>query len=237
MDKNIKLLIADDQSLIRDGIASLLSLQEDITVAGTARNGEEAVRKARDLKPDVILMDIRMPVMDGIAAADEIIKKGYCSRIIMLTTFDDDEYIIKSLKAGAVGYLLKDIPEAELAQAVKLAYQGIFQLADSAAGKLVGNINGSMEKSKTGLTEEDNELLQIINTLPERERDVLSEIARGLTNREIADTLFLSEGTVKNYVSNILAALDLRDRTQAALLAYRLGLAEGEKNRLFRSSI
>ena len=228
MDKNIKLLIADDQSLIRDGIASLLSLQENITVAGTARNGEEAVRKARDLKPDVILMDIRMPVMDGIAAADEIIKKGYCSRIIMLTTFDDDEYIIKSLKAGAVGYLLKDIPEAELAQAVKLAYQGIFQLADSAAGKLVGNINGSMEKSKTGLTEEDNELLEIINTLPERERDVLSEIARGLTNREIADTLFLSEGTVKNYVSNILAALDLRDRTQAALLAYRLGLAEGE---------
>ena len=149
MDKNIKLLIADDQSLIRDGIASLLSLQENITVAGTARNGEEAVRKARDLKPDVILMDIRMPVMDGIAAADEIIKKGYCSRIIMLTTFDDDEYIIKSLKAGAVGYLLKDIPEAELAQAVKLAYQGIFQLADSAAGKLVGKYKWKHGKIKT----------------------------------------------------------------------------------------
>ena len=228
MDKNIKLLIADDQSLIRDGIASLLSLQENITVAGTARNGEEAVRKAKELKPDVILMDIRMPVMDGIAAADEIIKKGYCSRIIMLTTFDDDEYIIKSLKAGAVGYLLKDIPESELAQAVKLAYQGIFQLADSAAGKLVGNINAVLGKSNTGLTEEDSELLEIIKNLPERERAVLSEIAKGLTNREIADTIFLSEGTVKNYVSNILAALDLRDRTQAALLAYRLGLAEEE---------
>ena len=228
MDDIIKLLIVDDQILIRDGIASLLSLQKNITVAGTASNGREAVDKAESLRPDVILMDIRMPVMDGIAATEKIIKAGYCSRIIMLTTFDDDEYIIKSLKAGAVGYLLKDIPDTQLAQSVKLAHQGIFQLADSAAGKLVGNINNSAVKISGSLSEEENELLEIINNMPERERDVLSEIATGLTNREIADKIFLSEGTVKNYVSNILTALDLRDRTQAALLAYRLGLAGKE---------
>ena len=228
MEEIIKLLIADDQILIRDGIASLLSLQENIKVAGTAANGKEALEKAKSLRPDVILMDIRMPVMDGIAATEEIIKAGYCSKIIMLTTFNDDEYIIKSLKAGAVGYLLKDIPDSELAQSVKLAHQGIYQLADSAAGKLVGNINNSAVKNTGILSEEETELLDIINSMPEREKDVLSQIARGLTNREIADKIYLSEGTVKNYVSNILTALDLRDRTQAALLAYRLGLAEKE---------
>ncbi len=228
MGNIIKLLIVDDQSLIRDGIASLLSLQENISISGTASNGKEAVEKAEQLKPDVILMDIRMPVMDGIAAAETIIREGYCSRIIMLTTFDDDEYIIKSLKAGAVGYLLKDIPDTELAQAVKLACQGIYQLADSAAGKLVGNIRHNEIISEAGLTEDDKELLEIIKAMPERERDVLAEISRGLTNREIAETLYLSEGTVKNYVSNILTALDLRDRTQAALLAYKLGFADRE---------
>ncbi len=228
MSNIINLMIVDDQSLIRDGIASLLSLQENITIAGTASNGKEAVKKAGEIKPDVILMDIRMPVMDGIAAAEKIIKEGYCSRIIMLTTFDDDEYIIKSLKAGAVGYLLKDIPDYELAQAVRLAYQGIYQLADSAAGKLVGNLNSTALKEEKNLSEGDNELLKIIRSMPEREREVLSEISRGLTNREIAETLFLSEGTVKNYVSNILTALDLRDRTQAALLAYKLGFADKE---------
>ena len=228
MKSKINLMIVDDQSLIRDGIASLLSLKEDIIISGTASNGKEAVEKAQDLKPDVILMDIRMPVMDGIAAAEKIINNRYCSKVIMLTTFDDDEYIIKSLKAGAVGYLLKDIPDEELAQAVKLAHKGIYQLADSAAGKLVGNINISGNNTLSLLSKEENELLEIINDMPEREREVLSEIAQGLTNREIADKIYLSEGTVKNYVSNILTALDLRDRTQAALLAYRLGLSEGK---------
>ena len=228
MEEIIKLLIADDQILIRDGIASLLSLQKNIKVAGTAANGKEALEKAESLRPDVILMDIRMPVMDGIAATEKIIKAGFCRKIIMLTTFNDDEYIIKSLKAGAVGYLLKDIPDSELALSVKLAHQGIYQLADSAAGKLVGNINNSAVKTAESLSGEETELLNIIKSMPERERDVLSQIAKGLTNREIADKIYLSEGTVKNYVSNILTALDLRDRTQAALLAYRLGLAEKE---------
>ena len=227
MENKIKVLVVDDQRLIREGIASLLSLQEGISVSGTAENGKDAVGISMELQPDVVLMDIRMPVMDGIAAAEEILKKGYCSKIIMLTTFDDDEYILKSLKAGAVGYLLKDIPEKDLAQAVKLAYQGVYQLSPSAAGKLVGNIN----RENNDISESDSDNIEIIKTLSEREKDVLAEIADGLTNREIAEKLFLSEGTVKNYVSNILTALDLRDRTQAALTAYRLGLSSGKHRR------
>ena len=225
MGNKIKVLVVDDQRLIREGIASLLSLQEGISIAGTAENGKEAVRISMGLKPDVVLMDIRMPVMDGISAAKEILQKGFCRKIIMLTTFDDDDYILKSLKAGAVGYLLKDIPEKDLAQAVKLAYQGVYQLSPSAAGKLVGNINRAEEI----FSDEDKENLEIIKTLSEREKDVLAEIAEGLTNREISEKLFLSEGTVKNYVSNILTALDLRDRTRAALIAYRLGITSDKK--------
>lgn len=226
MVSKIKVAVVDDQRLIREGIASLLSLQDGIIVAGTAQDGKEAVMLAMKLRPDVMLMDIRMPVLDGISAAREIIEKGYCSKIIMLTTFDDDEYIVKSLKAGAVGYLLKDIPENDLAQAVKLAYQGVYQLSPSAAGKLVGNI----KKDGEDIPENDRINLEIIKALPERERDVLAEISEGLTNREISEKLFLSEGTVKNYVSNILAALELRDRTQAALLGYRLGITSGKKH-------
>ncbi len=225
MGNKIKVLVVDDQRLIREGIASLLSLQEDIFVAGTAENGRESVRLSMELHPDVILMDIRMPVMDGISAVKEILQKGFCRKIIMLTTFDDDEYILKSLKAGAVGYLLKDIPEKDLAQAVKLAYKGVYQLSPSAAGKLIGNIS----KDDNDISENDNDIRKIINTLSGREKDVLAEIAEGLTNREISEKLFLSEGTVKNYVSNILTALDLRDRTQAALIAYRLGITSDKK--------
>ncbi len=226
MGNKIKVLVVDDQRLIREGIASLLSLQEDIFVAGTAENGKESVRLSMELHPDVILMDIRMPVMDGISAVKEILQKGFCRKIIMLTTFDDDEYILKSLKAGAVGYLLKDIPEKDLAQAVKLAYKGVYQLSPSAAGKLIGNIS----KDDNDISENDNDIRKIINTLSGREKDVLAEIAEGLTNREISEKLFLSEGTVKNYVSNILTALDLRDRTQAALIAYRLGITSDKKH-------
>ena len=226
MRNKIKVLVVDDQRLIREGIASLLSLQEDIFVAGTAENGRESVRLSMELHPDVILMDIRMPVMDGISAVKEILQKGFCRKIIMLTTFDDDEYILKSFKAGAVGYLLKDIPEKDLAQAVKLAYKGVYQLSPSAAGKLIGNIS----KDDNDISENDNDIRKIINTLSGREKDVLAEIAEGLTNREISEKLFLSEGTVKNYVSNILTALDLRDRTQAALIAYRLGITSDKKH-------
>ncbi len=214
----VTVLVVDDQRLVREGVASLLELQEGVRVVGQAMNGQEAIEQAVALKPDVILMDVRMPVMDGIAATIEVRRRAPGCQVIMLTTFDDDEYIIKSLRAGAVGYLLKDIPAAHLAQAVRLAQAGIYQLEPSVAGKLVGMLgSGQPEPLSTGsgFLEHD---------LTERELEVLRLIGTGATNREIADRLVVSEGTVKNHVSSILSRLGLRDRTQAALYAYEHGL-------------
>jgi DNA-binding NarL/FixJ family response regulator len=185
---------------------------------GQAVNGLEAIEQAVALAPDVILMDVRMPVMDGIAATAEIRRRAPGCQVIMLTTFDDDEYIIKSLRAGAVGYLLKDIPAAHLAQAARLAQAGIYQLEPSVAGKLVGMLNISQPEPAST----DSSLLE--HDLTERELEVLQLIGTGATNREIADRLVVSEGTVKNHVSSILSRLGLRDRTQAALYAYEHGL-------------
>jgi RNA polymerase sigma factor (sigma-70 family) len=223
--EEIKILVADDQRLVREGIASLLSIQDGIKVIGTADNGKKAVEMAESLKPDIILMDIRMPVMDGILAAREIQKKGILSQIIMLTTFNDDEYIIKSLQAGAVGYLLKDIPPLDLGDAVKMAHKGVYQLSSAVTGRLVGKLE-DFKQDRHPVAEEETqtnreEAFKAVQRLSERERAVLKQIAHGKTNREIADTLFISEGTVKNHVSNILATLDLRDRTQAALFVIK----------------
>ena len=215
-DKAVTVLVADDQRLVREGIASLLDIQAGIQVVGTAVNGEQAVAEALAREPDVVLMDVRMPVMDGIAATGRIRREMPGCQVIMLTTFDDDEYVVKSLQAGASGYLLKDIPAADLAQAVRLAHAGIYQLAPSVAGKLVGHhgLAGeaeTIEPPDTGLTD--------------RELEVLELLATGATNREIAEQLYVSEGTVKNHVSSILSRLDLRDRVQAALYAHKHGLA------------
>lgn len=206
----VRVLIADDQQLLRDGIASLLSIQPGILIVGVASNGQEAVEKATALTPDVILMDIRMPSMDGITAAAQVCRQVPACRVIMLTTFDDDEYIVKSLLAGACGYLLKDIPAQDLARAIQLAHKGIFQLEPSIAGKLVGVLRGVKPAPPPPAASLD---------LTERERDVLKLIATGATNKEIARALCISEGTVKNHISNILTSLNLRDRTQAALYA------------------
>ena len=206
---DIRVLIVDDQRLVRDGIASLLDTQEGLTVIGTAVDGEEAIAEAEKTLPDVILMDVRMPVMDGITAAKHIRQHQPECKILMLTTFDDEEYIIKSLRAGAYGYLLKDIPAEDLAQAVKLTYAGIYQLSPSVAGKLVGQWHD----------ETDPPPPPIDHDLTDRELDVLRLLASGATNREIAENLFVSEGTVKNHVSSILSRLGLRDRVQAALYA------------------
>jgi DNA-binding NarL/FixJ family response regulator len=210
----IKILVVDDQRLIREGIASLLDLQKDLNVVGTAGNGKIAVRMAEEFKPDIILMDIRMPVMDGIVAVREVVKKKLDCQVIMLTTFDDDEYILRSLQEGAVGYLLKDIQPDDLAGAIRMASQGIYQLSSSVTGRLVGRIN------KGRICDENKILKEIpekLGNLSDREKEVLKNIALGLTNREIAESLFISEGTVKNHVSRILSELQLRDRTQAAL--------------------
>lgn len=212
---NITVLIVDDQRLIREGIASLLGIQEGVTVVGTAVDGQEAIARALELQPDVILMDVRMPVIDGVTATARIRQQQPKCQVLMLTTFDDEEYIIKSLQAGASGYLLKDIPAADLAQAVRLTHTGIYQLDPSVAGKLVGAL-GKSGKGK----EETAVPPPIEHDLTDRELEVLRLIATGATNREIAAQLVVSEGTVKNHVSSILSTLGLRDRIQAALYAH-----------------
>lgn len=213
----VTVLVADDQRLVREGIASLLELQEGIRVVGMATNGEEAVSQALALHPDVILMDVRMPQLDGISATQQIHKQAPECQILMLTTFDDEEYIVKSLTAGARGYLLKDIPAQDLAQAVRLTHAGIYQLSPSVAGKLVGQLATVKPGAavKAAIPHID---------LTEREMEVLRLVATGATNREIAGKLSVSEGTVKNHMSSILTRLGLRDRLQAALFAREHGL-------------
>ena len=219
---DVTVLVVDDQRLVREGIASLLNIQEGIRVIGQAVNGQEAIEKALALCPDVILMDVRMPVVDGIVATAQIHRQLPGCQVIMLTTFDDEEYIVKSLRAGAVGYLLKDIPASQLARAVQLAHAGIYQLDPAVAGKLVGML-GSAQPERSPLPAPAR-TAAIENDLTERELEVLRLIGTGATNREIADRLVVSEGTVKNHVSSILSRLGLRDRTQAALFAHEHGL-------------
>ncbi|MGB1250730.1 MAG: response regulator [Candidatus Promineifilaceae bacterium] len=211
--KSIRVMIADDQRLIREGIASLLSIQPGIEIVGKALNGRDALRLALDVQPEVVLMDIRMPEMDGIVAAGKLKQQLPACRVLMLTTFDDEEYIVKALQAGAVGYLLKDLPAADLAQAIRLAKAGIFQLDPAVAGKLVGVLG------QIGRTSRKMAVSAETFDLSNRELEVLKLLAAGATNREIANTLFISLGTAKNHVSNILSRLSLRDRVQAAIFA------------------
>ena len=226
MKDEVTVLIVDDQRLIREGISSLLDIQDGVSVVGTAVNGQEAITKAAALQPDVVLMDVRMPVLDGIAATAQLKQTQPSCEVLMLTTFDDDEYIIKSLQAGASGYLLKDIPASDLAQAIKLVHAGIYQLDTTVAGKLVGVLNRQKKETDTLVktavsTNSGQDVSQAAHDLTERELEVLRLIATGATNREIADELVVSEGTVKNHVSSILSRLGLRDRTQAALYAHQ----------------
>ena len=219
----VRVLVVDDQRLMRDGIASLLGIQDGIEVVGTAANGQEALEQALSLQPDVILMDVRMPIMDGVAAATQVRRQLPSCRVLMLTTFDDEEYVIEALRAGATGYLLKDIPARNLAQAVRAAHQGIYQLDPAVASKVFN----SLTRSESQHSQSPASPLSVRPPaapvkpvdLTEREIEVLRLIARGATNREIAEALVISEGTVKNHISNILSRLGLRDRTQAAIYA------------------
>jgi DNA-binding NarL/FixJ family response regulator len=209
----VRVLVVDDQQLIREGIASLLSIQPGISVVGMASDGLEAVEKAVALDPDVVLMDVRMPTCDGAQAAGRIRRELPGCQVVMLTTFDDEEYVVRALRAGAAGYLLKDLPARELADAVRLARSGIAQFDSLAAGRLASALARHPAPAADGAS-----------PLTAREVDVLRLIARGATNREIAGRLFLSEGTVKNHISRILTRLGLRDRTQAAIYARDHGL-------------
>ena len=229
-DAVVRVLVVDDQRLMREGIASLLGIQDGVEVIGTASNGEEALERAVSLRPDVILMDVRMPVMDGVTATEQLHRQVPDCKILMLTTFDDEEYVIEALRVGASGYLLKDIPARDLAQAVQAVHHGIYQLDPAVMGRVMtslGGLKGTESRAPVSTTASSSRENAAPATpgslkhagLTEREIEVLRLIAKGATNREIAETLVISEGTVKNHISNILSRLGLRDRTQAAIYA------------------
>lgn len=211
----ITILVVDDQPLMRDGIVSLLGRQPDLQVVAQASNGLEAIEQAKITQPNVILMDIRMSVMDGISAAREILALQPDAKILMLTTFDDEQYIVESLIAGAVGYVLKDIPSEELADAVRSAHRKIYRFDERAVHKLAE----LLERLPTPASKKPHTPIP----LTDRERDVLLLVARGHSNQEIADHLNISEGTVKNHISSILGQLHLRDRIQLIIYAYEHG--------------
>ncbi|MBB5802801.1 DNA-binding NarL/FixJ family response regulator [Saccharothrix ecbatanensis] len=213
----VRVLIVDDQALFREALATLLEVQPEIEVVGEAGNGEEAVRRCAELRPDVVLMDLRMPVLDGIAATDRLRVEQPGVRVLALTTFDDDADVFAALRAGAVGYLLKDVSSARLVEALVAARRGESVLQPSVAAKLVARV--------ARLPQEDVPVRQPMAVpLSERELDVVRLLAEGRSNREIAGSLFLAEGTVKNLVTSVLSKLQVRDRTQAALRARELGL-------------
>ena len=214
--KPIKVLLVDDQPLFREGLRTLLSVHKDFEVVGEAGNGEEAIRLVRSLHPAVVLMDLQMPLLDGVAATRRLRQDYPVCRVIVLTTFDDDELVFDGLRAGAVGYLLKDAPSEKLAEAIRVAARGETFLQPSVAAKVVAEFARLSRKPTVSAS--------LIEQLSERELEILCLIAQGHSNREIADKLFLAEGTVKNHVTNILGKLDARDRTQAALKAKDRGL-------------
>lgn len=214
----IRVLLVDDQALFREGLSTLLSLNQDIQVVGEAGNGEEALRAATTLKPDVILMDLRMPVLDGVAATRQLKESDNPARVIVLTTFDDDETIFDGLRAGAVGYLLKDVSSEKLIEAIHAAARGESFLQPSIAAKVLAEF--SRMEDRAAIPQKSS----LIEPLSERELEILRQVAAGDSNKEIAIRLFITEGTVKNHVTNILGKLGVRDRTQAALRARELGL-------------
>lgn len=216
----IRVMLVDDQALFREGLRTLLSIRPDLEVVGEAENGREAVDLAAQLRPDVILMDLRMPVLNGVAATRQLQKEQPHSKVIVLTTFDDDDYIFDGLRAGAVGYLLKDVSSDKLVEAIRAAARGESFLEPSIAAKVVAEFNRLSGGGRPSIPEEQ----PLVEPLSERELEILGVLAGGASNREIAQQLHITEGTVKNHVTNILGKLEVRDRTQAALKARELGL-------------
>jgi DNA-binding NarL/FixJ family response regulator len=218
----IKVLIADDQAMVRQGFGALLSAQPDLLVVGDAADGEAAVAKARALDPDVVLMDVRMPVLDGLAATRRLLGTlRDRPKILILTTFDLDDYVYEALRAGASGFLLKDAPAEDLVHAVRVVAGGEALLAPSVTRRLIAEFAARPHPDRPRPT--------ALNALTPRETDVLRLIARGRSNQEIAADLVVAEQTVKTHIGRILAKLALRDRAQAVVFAYETGLvAVGE---------
>lgn len=235
----IRVLLVDDQTLLRESFLRLLELEgEDIEVVGAAADGQDALEQIDRLQrsgraPHVILMDIRMPRLNGVEATRQLLLRWPATRVMMLTTFDDEDYIVEGLRAGATGYLLKDTSSEQLVRAIHAVHRGEAPLQPSVAAKLVARIartpqaapitQPAMPPAKGSSSE--RAFAHLVDDLTERERDILRLLARGDSNREIGETLFITEGTVKNHVSSILSKLALRDRTQAALWAREHGLA------------
>jgi DNA-binding NarL/FixJ family response regulator len=212
----IRVLIADDQALVRGGFRMILEAQEDIQVVGEASDGREALAQARQLDPDVVLMDIRMPELDGLDATRELVQEDGSARVLVLTTFDLDEYVYEAMKAGASGFLLKDVRPEQLAEAVRVVAAGDSLLAPAITRRLVEEF---VRRPRPGSDRPDR-----LSELTEREVEVLKLLARGLSNAEVASALFVSEATVKTHVAHVLTKLKIRDRVQAVVLAYESGL-------------
>ncbi len=213
----IRVLLVDDQRLMREGLRILLELEPDLEIVGEAENGQEALTAYADLRPGLVLMDVRMPGMDGVQATRSLRERWPQARVIILTTFDDDEYVFEGLRAGACGYLLKDVSGHDLAAAIRTVAAGGVLIEPSVARKVVdefARLAPPRHPAGAGLLE----------PLSEREQEILALLAQGLSNREIAERLILAPGTVKNYVTTLLQKLGARDRTQAALRAHELGL-------------
>ena len=212
----IRLLLVDDQQLICQGLKAMLSLESDLEVIGIAHNGKAALEQVEALQPDVVLMDLQMPVMDGREATRLICQSFPNTSVLVLTTFDDDGYIVDAMRAGAKGYLLKDMPSEELAQAIRLVQSGYTQLAPGLMDKLMTGFCPA--PTNPAPTAQPSELPALASLTP-REQEVLRLIGTGLTNRDIAQQLFISEGTVKTHVTHLLNRLNLRNRSQLAIYA------------------
>ncbi|HET9061481.1 MAG TPA: response regulator transcription factor [Acidimicrobiales bacterium] len=219
----IRVMLVDDQELMRRGLRMFLEEEDDISVVGEAADGEQAVAQVALVRPDVVVMDVRMPVMDGVEATRRITQEHPGSRVLVLTTFDVDEYAFSALRYGASGFLLKDVPPAQLASAIRHIATGDAVVAPSVTRRLLDAF--AHQLPALGRSAEEGPLAR----LTDREREVLVEVAAGLSNAEIAQRLFLSEATVKTHVGRILAKCGLRDRVQAVVLAYQTGLVHPER--------
>jgi RNA polymerase sigma factor (sigma-70 family) len=218
----IKVMITDDQRLMREGLKTILELEEDIEVVQLAENGKDALDKIEDVQndllPDVILMDIRMPIMDGVECT-KIIRQRYSSiKVLILTTFDDDEFIFDALKNGAVGYILKDLSSEKLIAAIRDVYNGNSIMQPEIAAKVISMITG-VGANKEALIKNTSTVINPALDLTDREKDVLKLVGKGMTNIEIAKQLYISEGTVKNYISTLYSKLEVNDRSKLTLFA------------------
>jgi DNA-binding NarL/FixJ family response regulator len=211
----IKVLLCDDQALVRSGFRMILEARDDFEVVGEAENGREAVELAAITSPDVILMDVRMPGVDGVEATSTILAGGSTARVLILTTFDLDEYVVRAIRAGASGFLLKDVRPQQLVEAIRVVAAGDALLAPAITRRLLDRFADSLADTPNAAALDD---------LTGREREILQLVAQGLSNGEIAERLFLGESTVKTHVSSILRKLHLRDRVQAVIAAYDAGL-------------